>query len=67
MVLVDNLVHGDLHPGNILVRDDRHALSSPNHTPPAVVLLDAGLCVRLSPTDQRNFIDLFAAVGQHKY
>jgi predicted unusual protein kinase regulating ubiquinone biosynthesis (AarF/ABC1/UbiB family) len=30
---------------------------------PQVVLLDAGLCVELKAIDQRNFVDLFAAVG----
>eukprot|EP00854_Cymbomonas_tetramitiformis_P007639 gene7639-9100_t len=62
MVLVDNLVHADLHPGNILIRympkeaqDARGGVR--------LVYLDAGLCTELGADDRRNFIDLFTAVA----
>lgn len=54
MVFVDNFVHGDLHPGNIILR--RHGRNF------ELVFIDAGLTVGLQPTDRRNFIDLFTAI-----
>ena len=53
MIFVDNYVHGDLHPGNMLVAPDGHTL----------VILDPGLITTLSPDDRRNFLSLFAAVA----
>ncbi|KAF6264395.1 hypothetical protein COO60DRAFT_1457553 [Scenedesmus sp. NREL 46B-D3] len=46
MMLVDNLIHSDLHPGNIL---------------PHIVLLDVGMATELSLEDQKNMIGLFRA------
>lgn len=62
MMLLDNFVHSDLHPGNMLVR----MLPSPdpeNYPRPQVIVLDAGLVTELSPTDRRNFLDLFTAIA----
>jgi aarF domain-containing kinase len=53
MMLVDNFIHADLHPGNILVRLE---------DPVSLVVLDAGLVAELSEYDKKNFIDLFATV-----
>ena len=39
MLLVDNLMHADLHPGNIL-------LHAPPHADPTLVLIDAGMVRR---------------------
>ncbi|WIA28428.1 hypothetical protein OEZ86_010973 [Tetradesmus obliquus] len=44
MMLVDNLIHSDLHPGNIL---------------PHIVLLDVGMATELSLEDQKNMVGLF--------
>jgi len=57
MVLVDNFVHSDLHPGNILVN------ISPKEELLGLTLLDVGLVASLSDSDRRNFVDLFAAVA----
>ena len=38
MLLVDNLMHADLHPGNILLQDQG----------PKLVLLDVGMVARLA-------------------
>jgi predicted unusual protein kinase regulating ubiquinone biosynthesis (AarF/ABC1/UbiB family) len=51
MVFLNNLIHCDLHPGNILV--------TPSNK---LVFLDAGIAARLGEEDQRNLRDLFRAV-----
>jgi len=57
MIFLDNFVHGDLHPGNVLVK--KKTSTNGEHT---VVFLDAGIATSLSPKDQQNLIDLFRAV-----
>lgn len=56
MIFLHNFAHGDLHPGNMLVRD---AASST----PTLVMLDAGIVTRLSNRDLQNFIDLFYLIA----
>jgi len=56
MLLVDNLMHADLHPGNIL-------LHAPPHADPTLVLIDAGMVARLRPIESKNFIGFLQAVG----
>eukprot|EP00760_Papus_ankaliazontas_P035856 PhM_4_TR8052/c0_g1_i1/m.7093/K08869/ADCK, ABC1; aarF domain-containing kinase len=56
MVFIDNFVHADLHPGNILVR------MSPQRSHQLVVL-DPGLVTVLTNRDRSNFLSLFAAVA----
>ena len=51
MVFVDNFIHCDLHPGNVLVKDDGK-----------VVFIDAGIVTELSATDAKNLKDLFRCV-----
>jgi len=70
MVFWDNFVHGDMHPGNILVVQQAKPPSMwdtltgtiPTSTIPRICLLDAGIAVQLRPNDQRNLLDLFRAV-----
>jgi len=71
MVLVDNFVHADLHPGNILVERSpseggraQGALRRNSSSAPALAFVDAGLVVELSAKDQRNFVLLFYAIAQ---
>ena len=58
MVLIDNFVHGDLHPGNILVRHGDNPSNS------KLIFLDAGLVVELSNRDRINFLRVFKAVAE---
>lgn len=60
MMLRHNLVHADLHPGNLAVR----RVPSPSDGPPQLCLLvyDAGLVTAASPEDWRNFRSLFGAI-----
>jgi aarF domain-containing kinase len=69
MLFEDNLVHADLHPGNLLFR-----MINPDGSPsiartalrgskPQIVVLDPGLVTSLSEKERKNFISLFAAVA----
>lgn len=59
MVFLDNFVHCDLHPGNVLIT----TTPGPNNTVKrSIVFIDAGIAVSLSPQDQKNLKDLFRAV-----
>jgi aarF domain-containing kinase len=59
MVFLDNFVHCDLHPGNVLVTT---TLGPNNKVKRSIVFIDAGIAVSLSPQDQQNLKDLFRAV-----
>lgn len=56
MIFHDNLLHGDMHPGNIVVTDE---------VKPAVCFLDAGICVELGDAEHQHFVDVLAALMQH--
>ena len=56
MLLVDNLMHADLHPGNIL-------LDAPSRRKRRIVLLDVGMVARLTSAESEAFIGLLHAVG----
>ncbi|KAG5234877.1 hypothetical protein OIU76_026106 [Salix suchowensis] len=65
MLLVDNFIHADMHPGNILVR------VSPNSSQkrlfkskPHVVFLDVGMTAELSRGDRVNLIEFFKAIAR---
>mmetsp|Transcript_1281 Transcript_1281/g.3220 ORF Transcript_1281/g.3220 Transcript_1281/m.3220 type:complete len:295 (-) Transcript_1281:225-1109(-) len=71
MVFVDNFVHGDLQPGNVLMRaavapvveggnlKQQRQRAATDYT---IIFLDAGIVVSLEPNDRRNLRDLFKAV-----
>lgn len=56
MVYVDGFFHGDLHPGNLLVRDDG-----------TLCFIDFGLCGRLSPRQRDLLTDLLIAIVRQDY
>uniref|UniRef100_A0A7S1GYA7 ABC1 atypical kinase-like domain-containing protein n=2 Tax=Hemiselmis andersenii TaxID=464988 RepID=A0A7S1GYA7_HEMAN len=55
MCFLDNFVHGDMHPGNMLV-------SGGGADDLRLVLLDAGITTELSDRDKENFVLLFSAI-----
>ena len=71
MVFVDNFVHGDLQPGNVLMRaavapvveggnlKQQRQRAATDYT---IIFLDAGIVVSLEPNDRRNLQDLSKAV-----
>ncbi|XP_057764666.1 uncharacterized protein LOC130985614 isoform X2 [Salvia miltiorrhiza] len=65
MLLVDNFVHADMHPGNILVRVARSNSSRKKlfKAKPHVIFLDVGMTAELSKNDQINLLDFFKAVA----
>lgn len=72
MLLRDNFIHADLHPGNILVRLEQAAPGSLagrvgsvfgwDLTVPRLVLLDVGMTARLTGDDQRNLVGFFSSL-----
>ena len=60
MLLQDNLMHADLHPGNILVNINS------NQQPESIVLVDAGMVAELKLIERQNFIGLLEAMGEGK-
>eukprot|EP00963_Diacronema_lutheri_P008351 scaffold741_cov336-Pavlova_lutheri.AAC.62 len=72
MMLRDNFVHADLHPGNILVRIDKpekpwdvmlnQFVTGDTSPRPHVVLLDVGMTAELSNKDQINLHGFFESV-----
>ncbi|KAL5719493.1 hypothetical protein ACHQM5_012260 [Ranunculus cassubicifolius] len=58
MLLEDNFIHADMHPGNILVRENPRKNSKPH-----VIFLDVGMTAELSRNDQTNLRDFFKAVA----
>lgn len=56
MVFINNFVHGDLHPGNLLVGRQQEGRK------PCLIILDAGIVSELDESDRKNFVDLFYAI-----
>lgn len=72
MLIKDNFIHADLHPGNILVRLDSltpGSLASRvcstlgwDFQLPRLVLLDVGMTARLTSDDQHNMLSFFKSL-----
>jgi ubiquinone biosynthesis protein len=52
MCLVDGFMHADMHPGNLLLRDDG-----------VLVLFDVGLATRLAPEVLEMFVDMVRCIA----
>ncbi|GLT45946.1 hypothetical protein SLA2020_197400 [Shorea laevis] len=66
MLLVDNFIHADLHPGNILVRVAQSKSSQKRlfKSKPHVIFLDVGMTAELSNSDRVNLLEFFKAVAR---
>ena len=67
MLFLDNFIHGDLHPGNVIFQPAEPGaslieLNRSGNTQGKLLLLDCGLVAQLGPRDERNFLDLMHAV-----
>lgn len=67
MIFVDNFVHGDMHPGNILIRCTEDGQGSSRDAMPYIemVILDAGIVSELDHGDKQNLFDLFKAIARN--
>lgn len=65
MLLVDNFIHADMHPGNILVRVCQNKSSRKRlfKSKPHVIFLDVGMTAELSNSDRVNLLEFFKAVA----
>ncbi|KAG2267927.1 hypothetical protein Bca52824_062482 [Brassica carinata] len=63
MLLVDNFIHADMHPGNILVRKKASRGGLFKTKKPHIVFLDVGMTAELSKNDRENLLDFFKAVA----
>lgn len=61
MLLVDNWIHADLHPGNMLFRGSSTSAGFPAGR--TLVLLDVGMSKTLTDDERKNFIGVFQALG----
>ncbi|KAK7252213.1 hypothetical protein RIF29_36011 [Crotalaria pallida] len=65
MLLVDNFIHADMHPGNILVRvPQRKPHKRLFKSKPHVIFLDVGMTAELSGSDRVNLVEFFKAVAR---
>ncbi|KAF6163333.1 hypothetical protein GIB67_025197 [Kingdonia uniflora] len=65
MLLVDNFIHADMHPGNILVRVAQKKSSRKRlfKSKPHVIFLDVGMTAELSKSDRVNLLEFFKSVA----
>lgn len=65
MLLEDNFIHADMHPGNILVRLSESKLSRRRffRAKPHIVFLDVGMTAELTRCDRDNLKQFFTAVA----
>jgi len=61
MLFIDNLVHGDLHPGNIFVVEA--ASGEPSEA--QLCFLDAGIAVKYSQAEHEHLIDVLSSFIQY--
>lgn len=63
---MDNFIHADMHPGNILVRVAQSKSSRKRlfKSKPHVIFLDVGMTAELSRGDRINLLNFFTAVAR---
>lgn len=62
---MDNFIHADMHPGNILVREPQSNRSNKAifRPKPHIIFLDVGMTAELSKSDRANLLEFFKAVA----
>lgn len=60
---MDNFIHADMHPGNILVRQGK-SRKRLFKSKPHVIFLDVGMTAELSGSDRVNLVEFFKAVAR---
>lgn len=62
---MDNFIHADMHPGNILVRVPQIKRSRKKlfRARPHIIFLDVGMTAELSKSDRANLLEFFKAVA----
>jgi len=63
MLLADNLMHADFHPGNIMVHPQGED-GGVKTGDARIILVDAGMVARLTKAEQEHFIGLLEAIGE---
>ncbi|MCO5589167.1 hypothetical protein L7F22_043133 [Adiantum nelumboides] len=65
MLLVDNFIHADMHPGNVLVRTKQKTEKKKRQKRqrPQLIFLDVGLTAELTQKDRGNLVEFFKAVA----
>ena len=63
MLIVDNLMHSDLHPGNIMLDIHMSDTSPRKMNYGHITLVDAGMVAQLDSKESENFIGLMASLG----
>ncbi|KAK1420060.1 hypothetical protein QVD17_21367 [Tagetes erecta] len=63
MLLVDNFIHADMHPGNILVRN-KSSRKRIFKSKPHLIFIDVGMTAELSNSDRVNLLEFFKAVAR---
>jgi len=67
MLLVDNIMHADLHPGNIMIdvlqplKGQSQPLDSANYR---ITLVDAGMVAQLTEEESSTFVGLLTTLGE---
>ncbi|XP_021726316.1 uncharacterized aarF domain-containing protein kinase 2-like [Chenopodium quinoa] len=64
MLLVDNFIHADMHPGNILVRLKHGKRKAGAKSKPHVIFIDVGMTAELSKNDRVILLEFFKAVAR---
>ena len=58
-MMIDNFLHGDLHPGNIMVKLDKNMN-------PSLIILDVGLVAEMKGASRDDLLNLFSGIAQGK-
>lgn len=64
MLLVDNIMHADLHPGNIMIDIMQSENESIESAKFRIALVDAGMVAQLTEEESATFIGLLTTLGE---